>query len=239
MTVSNERLAKLTPCPFCGSANIDPLGWASTESAGPACDECGASVGSVKQTPEQNVTAWNLRSSPSCGSGVKKLVWAKTWSGCSASSAVGTYSVKPRKTDDGYDVFLASGAVSIWNTWASSEERGIAAAQADFDQRIKSALEPAEGEAAAWQRKNPGLGWQPVNVEDIPHYRSAGQEIRPLFTRPASFEITAEMGERATMTLLEKDKDPAPGVNWICDRSWHVNDVRTLMRAALTAALNP
>lgn len=51
----------LLPCPFCGSKNVDPTGWASTDAAGPACDDCGASCGSIKNTVEQNVAAWNTR----------------------------------------------------------------------------------------------------------------------------------------------------------------------------------
>jgi Lar family restriction alleviation protein len=54
--------AVLLPCPFCGSANIDPEGWGSENSSGPACDDCGASAGStVASTPEENIEAWNKR----------------------------------------------------------------------------------------------------------------------------------------------------------------------------------
>lgn len=61
MTHSDE-VSELLPCPFCGSADVDPTGWASTESAGPACNGCGASAGGVKFTVEQNAAAWNRRS---------------------------------------------------------------------------------------------------------------------------------------------------------------------------------
>jgi hypothetical protein len=63
-TLSDERLRE---CPFCGGTNIDPLGWASAESAGPACDDCGASCGDISHTPEQNAAAWNRRTQPSAG----------------------------------------------------------------------------------------------------------------------------------------------------------------------------
>lgn len=49
--------------------------------------------------------------------------------------------------------------------------------------------------------------------------------------------VDGAMVERATMTLLGKTHDTAPGVDWRCDRSWTVNRVRELMRRALTAAL--
>lgn len=42
----------LKPCPFCGSKDIDPEGWASTDRAGPACD-CGGSADTVSD--------WNRR----------------------------------------------------------------------------------------------------------------------------------------------------------------------------------
>jgi hypothetical protein len=52
----------LRECPFCGSLNVDPAGWATLpqyaetpeERSGPACDDCGASA--------QTVAIWNTRS---------------------------------------------------------------------------------------------------------------------------------------------------------------------------------
>jgi len=46
-------MTKLLPCPFCGSTNIDPEGWASTERAGPACDDCAGTADTVE--------LWNKR----------------------------------------------------------------------------------------------------------------------------------------------------------------------------------
>lgn len=50
--------AVLKPCPFCGSPNVDPEGWAAldaqnVQTSGPACDDCGASA--------QSVERWNAR----------------------------------------------------------------------------------------------------------------------------------------------------------------------------------
>lgn len=55
-------MADLLPCPFCGSTDVDPEGWATLpeyaktpeERSGPACDECGASA--------QTTKIWNTRS---------------------------------------------------------------------------------------------------------------------------------------------------------------------------------
>jgi|GEM_PF-3420832 len=44
----------LLPCPFCGSSNVDPRGWASNDgSHGPACDNCCGSA--------QTIELWNSR----------------------------------------------------------------------------------------------------------------------------------------------------------------------------------
>lgn len=44
----------LLPCPFCGSPNVDPRGWAGNDgSHGPACDDCCGSA--------QTVELWNSR----------------------------------------------------------------------------------------------------------------------------------------------------------------------------------
>lgn len=49
----------LLPCPFCGSREVDPAGWAShnpetgENREGPACDDCGASA--------ESAAAWNTR----------------------------------------------------------------------------------------------------------------------------------------------------------------------------------
>lgn len=61
MTPIESLPAKLLPCPFCGSASIDAKGWASGNSAGPACDDCGASAGCVSSDLADNIAAWNRR----------------------------------------------------------------------------------------------------------------------------------------------------------------------------------
>jgi len=49
-------MTHLIPCPFCRSTNIDPEGWASTDRAGPACDDCAGTADTVE--------LWNTRPAP-------------------------------------------------------------------------------------------------------------------------------------------------------------------------------
>ncbi len=62
---------------------------------------------------------------------------------------------------------------------------------------------------------------------------------QPSSTAPPSAPVGVDDGmvERATMALLGKSHDTAPGIDWRCDRAWTVNKVRKHMHAALTAAL--
>ena len=59
--------AQMKRCPFCGSANVDPQGWASRDPdaqvsssnrEGPACDDCGATADTLEM--------WNRRASEAC-----------------------------------------------------------------------------------------------------------------------------------------------------------------------------
>ncbi|KVP39848.1 hypothetical protein [Burkholderia ubonensis] len=44
-----------------------------------------------------------------------------------------------------------------------------------------------------------------------------------------------QLVEQVTMSLLGKQEDPAPGINWQCNREWRVNDVRQAVWRALEA----
>lgn len=41
-------------------------------------------------------------------------------------------------------------------------------------------------EPAAWQRKHHQHGWVDCRREDVEHYRTHGQEVRPLYAAPAT-----------------------------------------------------
>lgn len=61
LTQENHK-PDLLPCPFCGSKNVSADGWSSCDGiTGPACDDCGASAGSVRLSTEENIAAWNTR----------------------------------------------------------------------------------------------------------------------------------------------------------------------------------
>lgn len=51
----------------------------------------------------------------------------------------------------------------------------------------------------------------------------------------AEAPVTDDLVERATMLLLGKEVDMAPGVDWHCHRQWTVNTVRRRMREVLEA----
>jgi hypothetical protein len=42
--------------------------------------------------------------------------------------------------------------------------------------------------------------------------------------------------EQVTMGVLGKKVDPAPGINWYCNRDWKVEDVRAAVRRAMQVA---
>lgn len=97
----------------------------------------------------------SLRSKPVAGVEVKPLEWKDGWGCSTAKSCVGVYQVKSRPSDSAVDVTLANGA-SVWSTWASVAEAAKAAAEADYRQRILSALlpkatAPVVSEPVAWQ----------------------------------------------------------------------------------------
>jgi len=131
-----NEAAKLLPCPFCGSANIDPEGWVSTERKGPACDDCAGCADTVE--------LWNSRPLSQAGAGgvvVKQLDWVEqglnhspTWR---AESSFGRYLVYMRSNNSWAfePPSLFGGKIGF-----KSPNEAMATAQADYESRIRSAL---------------------------------------------------------------------------------------------------
>lgn len=94
---SSVDKGELLPCPFCGSSNIDARGWMSLDAEGPACDDCGASAGSISLDHADNIAAWNTRQAHSLPGDVGmaerealagyraavSFISADSWDGCS------------------------------------------------------------------------------------------------------------------------------------------------------------
>jgi hypothetical protein len=72
MTLEIKPHPELLPCPFCGSRMVDPEGWASTDRAGPACDDCAGTADTVE--------IWNTRAAPLDREHLAK-VFAYIWHG--------------------------------------------------------------------------------------------------------------------------------------------------------------
>lgn len=68
-------MSRLLNCPFCGSNKIDEDGWVSLNTSGPACDECGGSVGTSSLTNEENVGLWNTRADTSSDAAAMACRW--------------------------------------------------------------------------------------------------------------------------------------------------------------------
>lgn len=61
----------------------------------------------------------------------------------------------------------------------------------------KETSSPVVGDPVAWERLAT-TGWIPVSVDDLPHYRRMGQEIRALYARPdPKIDVAVKALERA------------------------------------------
>lgn len=108
------------------------------------------------------------------------------------SSAVGGSVLKGSSTNDqevhskGFYAGSKDAAKSFAKSFSSfqaSDADRVTEALADLRAGVSGALD----EPVAWQRKHPRNGWQPVDFEDIEHYRNHGQEVRALFAGPVIF----------------------------------------------------
>lgn len=58
-------------------------------------------------------------------------------------------------------------------------------------------------------------------------------KVKSLINLAPVMPAPEQLVEQIAMSLLGKTVDPAPGVNWYCNRSWTVQDVRTAVGRAL------
>lgn len=146
-TVSDELL----PCPFCGG---EANAYVSAGDAVVECVDCGAELSQGVDDENYHDTSaiierWNLRSSIPGGVGVK--VKALDWGERRAIHEV-NWAWDAKTSIDWYVVATASGegckGTFYWfvvgyavKGWANSEEEAKAAAQADYERRILSALD--------------------------------------------------------------------------------------------------
>lgn len=151
----------LLPCPFCGAPGaitaLRNMYWGYCSN-----DDCAAEV-SGKRTRALAMAEWNRRALPASGGEgvvVKPLKWrpiGPIGSDVEAETPIGTYAMS-------FDAPTAGGATNLWvagadvDTFSVHEKRrdAEAAAQADYEARVLSALSLQQGEVepVAWRAKS-------------------------------------------------------------------------------------
>ncbi len=156
----------LAPCPFCGGSDIEiratKIGdyFAICHSDYEGAMHCGASTDPSRcETPEGAVRRWNRRA-PLSAVGqkagtveVRALEWQDhrghtfpdTWT---AKTPCGVYEIEERSASDS-PAYVATGPLHVFISDRDSLEDAKAAAQADYEARIRSALIPAPSVAEA------------------------------------------------------------------------------------------
>lgn len=66
---------------------------------------------------------------------IKPLEWSTNWGIVKAETPIGHYYIEARR-DGGFDLRLED----VWSVWASGSKTAKAAAQADYERRVRSAL---------------------------------------------------------------------------------------------------
>lgn len=183
------KITDLNPCPFCGGA----ADFCDTGVFWVRCNECGAD-GQAGDTMEEAVSLWNRRAALAVQTqqGVEGLGWHKPVQRNSLSRAennLGVYRVWTHFEANGRWFWSLDGYEKVSGECASEEE-AKAAAQSDYEQRIRSALVdvPAvESEPVAWQWEedliNSGrytLMWDDESPGEHPGIRN----VTPLYAHP-------------------------------------------------------
>lgn len=140
--------SELLPCPFCGKIpndeQIEPHKYPSGEIVfGVICD-CGGQTSGNYTTKEFAADAWNRRSQPS-GEPVVKVRPLGTWRRGYCDERV---TIEQASFGGLYQVRVLDGVVNLdWpdrkSTVYDTADEAKAAAEADYEQRIRSAIEPS------------------------------------------------------------------------------------------------
>lgn len=124
------------------------------------------------------ILAMDRRSSPPAPAvAVKPLDWARGWMNAEAASILGPYKITYRR-DGSFEWIIGE-----HNVWAPSWDAAMAAAQADYEQRIRSALvEPAPAVAVGelddkWKRACAAQSRKLQYVLCIPGVKEALDEL--------------------------------------------------------------
>lgn len=139
--------ANLKPRPFCGCTDIDPEGWVSTTTSGPACDNCSASA--------QSVAEWNTRADLPAAVTVKPLEWTceQGWRWCGKPPVkFADYCAWVWDKPDGTGWRFASDG----NTYETAEQAKDAANEY-WKQKVLDSVTPA-----------PVAGWRSMDDPDLP-----------------------------------------------------------------------
>ena len=177
----------LAPCPFCGSGDIITIvDQDITDGRYAACEGCGAEGPSVPTSdgPDDAIAAWNRRASLSAVGQkagtveVRALEWQDhrghtfpdTWT---AKTPCGVYEIEERSASDS-PAYVATGPLHVFISDRDSLEDAKAAAQADYEARIRSALIPAPSVAEAAEP----VAWATVPREPTPEMVGAWYRVK-------------------------------------------------------------
>lgn len=146
MNIKDEAV-ELKPCPFCASRVLNQF--KDDDNHIIECAQCGCEIANT--IAWKAIAAWNRRQSPA-GVGVKPLEWKPIGpadSDIEAETELGTYVISVDSVVAGRTHYLwvaGQGESEEHHSDYTSMAEAKAAAQADYERRILSAIEPAQAQ---------------------------------------------------------------------------------------------